>query len=82
MAVQSHEQLINEDTGCFWLTNQRFGFEGNRKSIVIKYDKVLRFELTPNGLVITKEGRESPYLLGLDDYEVPAAILSHILNRS
>ncbi|MGH7157357.1 MAG: hypothetical protein ACREGG_04595 [Candidatus Saccharimonadales bacterium] len=80
VSAQSKEVLITEDTGPFWITNQRIGFTGQRKNFVINLNKILHFELTPYGLVIAKEGRENPYLVQLDDYEVPAAVISHLLN--
>lgn len=80
ISAQSNEYLVPEDSGSFWLTNQRFGFMGTRKNFVLTYNKVLHFELTSDGLSIAKEGRDNPYLLHLDSYEVPAAILSHIIN--
>lgn len=81
VSAQTKEVLITEDTGPFWITNQRVGFTGQRKNFTVPINKVLHFELAPYGLVIAKEGRENPYLLQLDDYEVPAAVLSHLLNN-
>jgi AraC-like DNA-binding protein len=77
---ETKEVLSTEDTGAFWITNQRVGFRGTRKNIAIPLDKVAFFEITASGLVISKEGRENPYIVSLEDYEVPAAILSHLLN--
>jgi len=80
-STSSSEYLINEDTGVFWLTNQRIGFRGNRKNFVFPYSKIHAFELTKNGLTILKDGREKPYIIGLDDYDIPCMIISHILNN-
>lgn len=80
VSTQSKDVLVTEDIGPFWITNQRIGFTGKRKNFVINLNKVLQFELIPQGLLIVKEGRENPYLVQLDDYEVPAAVLSHLLN--
>lgn len=79
-STSSSEYLINEDTGVFWLTNQRIGFRGNRKNFVFPYTKIHAFELTKDGLTILKDGREKPYIVGLDDYDIPCMIISHILN--
>lgn len=80
VATQSKEVIVTEDTGPFWITNQRIGFMGRKKNFVVPIGKILHLELTAHGLVISKEGRENSYLLQLDDYEVPAAILSRLVN--
>lgn len=41
----------------------------------------MSFELTEVGLRIIKEGKETPYLIYLEDYDVPCSILSFILNK-
>ncbi len=78
----SQEVLATEDTGAFWITNQRIGFRGLRKNFAIPINKVAYFEVSPYGLIIAKEGREKPYIIQLEDYDVPAAILSYIVNNS
>lgn len=80
-STQSSEYLINEDSGAFWLTNQRIGFRGSRKNFAFPYSKIHSFELTQAGLVISKEGKETPYIIGMDDYDVPCLIISNILNE-
>ncbi|HBB02787.1 MAG: hypothetical protein US89_C0009G0032 [Candidatus Peregrinibacteria bacterium GW2011_GWF2_38_29] len=80
-STSSSEHLVTEDVGAFWLTNQRIGFKGNRKNFAFPYSKIHAFELTPTGLVISKEGKETPYIIGLDDYDIPCMVISHILNN-
>lgn len=79
-STSSSEHLIAEDSGAFWLTNQRIGFRGNRKNFAFPYSKIHSFELTQAGLEVSKEGKETPYIIGLDDYDVPCMMISHILN--
>lgn len=79
---ESKEHLLPQDTGTFWITNQRLGFRGARKNIIIDFKKVNMFDLTEVGLIISKDGRETPYLLILDDYDVPLSILSIIVNKN
>lgn len=81
LAPQTREIMVNEDNGNFWMTNQRVGFLGSRKNFSFPYNKILSFELYKDGLSIHKEGKEKPYIVGLDDVELPAAILSAILNQ-
>ncbi len=79
-STSSSEHLVTEDSGAFWLTNQRIGFKGNRKNFAFPFSKIHAFELTQAGLVISKEGKETPYIIGLDDYDIPCMMISHILN--
>ncbi|PIT88670.1 MAG: hypothetical protein COU29_02795 [Candidatus Magasanikbacteria bacterium CG10_big_fil_rev_8_21_14_0_10_36_32] len=81
-STASNEHLITEDVGIFWLTNQRVGFKGNRKNFSFPYSKIHVFELTQVGLLFSKEGKEIPYIVGLDDYDVPCMMISHILNNN
>ncbi len=79
-STSSSEHLITEDNGAFWLTNQRIGFRGNRKNFAFPYSKIHSFELTKAGLEVSKEGKETPYIIGLNDYDIPCMMISHILN--
>lgn len=80
VGTQTTETLAEEDTGGFYLTNQRVGYIGSRKHFSLPYSKIGSFELRSEGLYIFKDGKEVPYILTMDDYEVPLAIVSHILN--
>ena len=81
LAPQTREVMVDEDSGNFWMTNQRIGFLGSRKNFSLPYNKILSFELYNDGVKIHKEGREASYIVGLDDVEMPAAIFSSILNN-
>ena len=80
LATQSSEIIADEDFGNFWLTNQRVGFLGERKNFNLPYNKILSFEVYKDAIIIHKDGRENPYIIGLEDVDVPASILSKILN--
>jgi hypothetical protein len=80
VSAKTSEQLVSEDHGWFWLTDERIGFEGIRKSFNFPYSKINFFELIDCGLVISKSGKETPYIVELNDYDVPCLILSRILN--
>lgn len=79
--TKTQEILDAEDTGILYITSQRIGFKGNKKQFNILYNKILSFELFAEGLFIFKQGKETPYILTLDDYEVPLAILSFLFNK-
>jgi hypothetical protein len=80
-STQSSEFLAVEDTGVFWLTNQRIGFKGIRKNFAFPYTKIHSFEASSATLSISKEGKETPILISLDDYDVPCMVISSILNN-
>ncbi len=69
-----------EDSGVLYITNQRIGFIGSRKQFSVLYNKISGFELRADGLYIFKDGKELPYIVTLQDYEVPLSIISSLLN--
>jgi hypothetical protein len=79
--TKTKEILDSEDNGIFYITSQRIGFKGNRKQFNILFNKILSFELFAEGLFVFKQGKETPYILTLDDYEVPLATLSFLFNK-
>lgn len=80
VSTQSSEFFVTEDTGVFWLTNQHVGFKGIRKNFAFPYEKISSFQLTTTGIVLTKEGKETPYTISLEDYDIPCSIISYIIN--
>lgn len=79
--TKTQEILAIEDIGIIYITSQRIGFKGNKKQFNILLNKILSFELFAEGLFIFKQGRETPYILTLEDYELPLGILSFLLNN-
>lgn len=77
----SKEILDNEDSGIFYVTNQRIGYIGYRKQFSFPFKKIGSLELRSDGLHIFKDGKEAPYILELRDYEVALAMISSILNK-
>lgn len=81
VASDLKEYLVSEDTGNLWITNQRLGFRGQRKNIIVSFSKVNMFDVTEAGLIIFKDGKDTPYILALNDYDVPLSVLSLLLNK-
>ncbi len=79
--TKTEEILDIEDTGFFYITNQNIGFKGDRKHFSIPHNKIISFELSNDGLVIYKKGKETPYIVTMGGYEAPLAIISCILNK-
>jgi len=78
----SKEIMDTEDSGAFYITNQRIGYIGYRKQFSFPFKKIGSLELRSDGLHIFKDGKEAPYILDLRDYEVPLAMISSILNKA
>jgi hypothetical protein len=78
----SKEIMDKEDSGVFYITNQRVGYLGYRKQFSFPFKKIGSLELRSDGLHIFKDGKETPYILELRDYEVPLAMISLILNKA
>lgn len=81
IGTESKEVLASEDNGIFYITNQRVGYIGSRKQFSVPFNKVHSFELRPEGMYIFKEGKETPHIITLDDYEVPSSMISFIINK-
>jgi hypothetical protein len=81
IGTESKEVLAVEDNGIFYITNQRIGYIGQRKQFSLPFDKIHSFEMRSEGMFIFKEGKETPHIITLDDYEVPSAIVSFIINK-
>ena len=73
--------LTIEDHGMFYITNLRIGHFGQHKQFAVPFEKISSLELRSDGLYIFKEGKEQPYIVTTDDYEVPLAITSFIMNK-
>ncbi len=78
---QSREFLAQDDSGIFYITNQRVGYLGYRKQFSFPFKKIGSFELRSDGLHIFKDGKEAPYILELDDYDVSLSIISFLINK-
>ena len=81
VSTHSTEYLVTEDEWTLWLSNMRIWFAWTRKQFTIPYNKVLSFNLTEEWLYIYKDGRENPFIIQMDDYEVTCAICSFMLNQ-
>ncbi len=73
--------LKTEDRGSFYLTNERFGFQGRIKQFTMGYGSIHAATVGKNGITIFPKKRQNPYVVALDDYDVPCSILSFIVNQ-
>ncbi len=77
----TEEIIATEDTGTFWITNKRVGFKGFKKNFAFSYEKIQSFDVTKYGIIIAKEGRETPYIIVPDDIDIPCTLISLLLNE-
>jgi hypothetical protein len=78
-AIQT-EVYAKEDAGWFYFTSQNVGFKGSKKHFSIKLSQISFFEFGDGLLHVGKTSKENPYLLCMTDYELPMAIISHLIN--
>ncbi len=81
VSTSSTEHLMIEDVGTFWLTNERIWFKWSRKNFTFAYEKIHTFELNNAWLTIAKDGKETPYIVWLEDYDIPCLMISNIINN-
>lgn len=85
-AVKDTEDVwVKEDEGgYFWISSVRVGYLGKKRAFSVPIDKIMSINGAPEGLLIFKEGRESPYSVNLtiprSEYDMPLVILSTLIN--
>ena len=67
--------------GAFWITTDRVGFRGKNGSFTVELEDLDRAELDQGPLRIYEKGKEEPWAVKMDDYEMAGVILSQLLNR-
>lgn len=77
----SEEKVIREDSGVFWITNERCGYHGDKKSWSLPISKLNDIQVEDNFLLeIFKDGRENPYLVAIPEIDITCAVLSLVMN--
>lgn len=69
-----------QDTGYFFITNQRIGFSGESKSFSFPIAKIFSISIGDGGLTIFKEGRETPFVVACPPYDLAMYLVSCLLN--
>ena len=73
----TREETEYTDSGIFWITNLRVGYTGGKKGFVIPFRDLFSFTLHYNGLTLHKKYVDYPYVVILEDYDIPLALLQH-----
>lgn len=77
---QTIENYDDSDRGMFYITNMRIGYLG-KTQFSFNLNKLVSIQNGEAGLLLYKEGRQNPFMIALDDYDVPCTILSALLNQ-
>ena len=78
--VPREEYIGVDDSGSFYITNKRIGYIGN-KQFTVAINKIVTLSGGEGGLYIFKEGKETPHIVSLEDYEVPCSLISYLINQ-
>lgn len=77
-----HEQSLTKlDSGTFVLTDQRFAYLGQTKSLSVPLGKLLHVEVFDDGLSIAREGKENPDFFFLADPKHVVFLMNWCLSR-
>lgn len=75
------EMVVVEDQGVFFVTSEKVGFHGDRKSWVTTLKTMTDVQVEEDvGLEVFKSGRENPVLIYPADLDTAAAVLSTVMN--
>lgn len=73
--------MMTEDAGTFYLTTKNLGYIGLNKHLSIPYDKISSLDIRDGFLYLYKKGKEAPFIISMDDFELPLAIVSLKINE-
>ena len=67
--------------GAFWIPPDRIGYRGKNGSFTVELSDLDRVELNHGPLRVYEKGKEEPWAVKMDDYEMAGVILSQLLNK-
>ena len=70
-----------EEKGAFWMTSERLGFRSREKKITTELVNLESVEMGRGSFCVYEKGKEEPWCVALDDYEMAGALLSNLMNR-
>jgi hypothetical protein len=81
VAPQKVNVMTTDDAGTFYLTTENLGYIGLNKHFSVPYDKISSLDIRDGFLYLFKKGKEAPFIISMDDFELPLAIVSYRLNQ-
>ncbi len=73
--------MMTDDAGTFYLTTKNLGYIGLNKHFSIPYDKISSLDIRDGFLYLYKKGKEGPFIISMNDFELPLAIVSFKINE-
>lgn len=84
-SMKVHPQKVNvimtDDAGTFYLTTENLGYIGLNKHFSMPYDKISSLDIRDGFLYLYKKGKEGPFIISMNDFELPLAIVSFKINE-
>lgn len=78
---QKIDVMMTDDAGVFYLTTENIGYIGLNKHFSLPYEKISSLDVKNGFLYLYKKGKESPFIISMNDYELPLAIFSFKINE-
>lgn len=69
------------DSGRFFITNKRVAFVGDLKNFSYSIEKIMKYGVTDDGLLIQKENLLNPQIVELGNYEAALAVFSDMMKK-
>lgn len=73
--------MMTDDAGTFYLTTENLGYIGLNKHFSIPYEKISSLDIRDGFLYLYKKGKEGPFIISMNDFELPLAIVSYKINE-
>ncbi len=81
VAPQKVNVMMTDDAGTLYLTTENLGYIGLNKHFSMSYDKISSLDVRDGFLYLYKKGKEGPFIISMDDFELPLAIVSFKINE-
>lgn len=73
--------MMTDDAGTFYLTTENLGYIGLNKHFSMPYEKISSLDIRDGFLYLYKKGKEAPFIISMNDFELPLAIVSYKINE-
>lgn len=73
--------MMTDDVGTLYLTTENLGYIGLNKHFSIPYEKISSLDIRDGFLYLYKKGKEGPFIISMNDFELLLAIVSCKINE-
>lgn len=82
MSEKQRQQLSTPLTKVYFISQIKESHSSViQKNFSYPISKIIKTEMTSNGILIQKENTVNPQIVALDEYELPLSILSLLMNE-